>query len=108
MTQHPLTENPWTLATDPEYGCVRLEQLRQFERTRHAIHTMARLVGNSLREPEASNAVPLDAWTLCTLLGGVESLCEHLGNLADALIAQALVLPVSDESDSEPAPLHVA
>lgn len=50
---------------------------------------MARMVGNSASEPDATRGQPLDAWTVAALMGGVEGLCDHLGTLADAMLEQA-------------------
>ncbi len=103
MTQHPLTQNPWTIETDPELGLVALSHLHALDRARYAIEAIARLVGNSASEPDATGAQPLDAWTVAALMGGVESLCDHFGSLTDAMLEQA--------RSSEPAagigtPLH--
>lgn len=89
MTQHPLTQNPWSIDTDPELGVVALEYLHHIDRTRHAIDAIARLVGNSSFEPDASGAHPLDAWTVAALMGGVQSMCDYFGTLTDAMLEQA-------------------
>lgn len=89
MTNHPLTQNPWSIETDPEHGLVALANLHHIDRTRHAIETIARMVGNSAAEPDATGSRPLDAWTIATLMGGVESLCDYLGILADSMLEQA-------------------
>ena len=79
MQSHPLTENPWSVDTNPELGVVPLSHLYNIDRARCAIASIARLVGNSASEPDATGAQPLDAWTVAALLGGVEGLCEHMG-----------------------------
>lgn len=89
MTNHPLTQNPWSLDTDPEHGLVALSHLQHLDRTRYAIETIARMVGNSASEPDATGSQPLDAWTVATLLGGVESLCDHIGTLTESMLDQA-------------------
>ncbi|MBB1225603.1 hypothetical protein EII46_30175, partial [Klebsiella pneumoniae] len=68
---HPLTQNPWQIDTDRESGPVSLSHLHQLDRTRYAIQTIARLVGNSASEPAATGSQPLDAWTVAALMGGV-------------------------------------
>lgn len=51
MTPHPLTPKPWSLDTDPEHGLVALSHLQHLDRTRYAIETIARMVGNSASNP---------------------------------------------------------
>ncbi len=87
---HPLTANRWSIADEPEYGRLRLSRLHQLERARLGIETIARLVGNSALEPGASGAAPFDAQTVARLMGGVESLCEHLGVLGETIQEESL------------------
>ncbi|CUI72918.1 hypothetical protein [Achromobacter xylosoxidans] len=87
---HPLTQNPWQIDTDRESGLVSLSHLHQLDRTRYAIQTIARMVGNSASEPDATGSPALDPWAITALMGGVESLCEHLGTLTEAMLDQAL------------------
>lgn len=89
MEGHPLLHNPWSNDADPELGLVALAHIRGIDRAQEAIQAMARLVGNSVREPAASGAAPLDAWTASALMGGIECLCEHTAHLTDAMLAQA-------------------
>ncbi|WP_338880645.1 hypothetical protein WHX56_05220 [Achromobacter veterisilvae] len=89
MPSHPLTQNPWSVDSDPEHGLVPLSPLYQIDRARYAIAAMARMVGNSASEPDATGGQPLDAWTVAALMGGVEGLCDHLGTLTDAMLEQA-------------------
>ncbi|CAB3865438.1 hypothetical protein LMG26684_02794 [Achromobacter mucicolens] len=89
MTQHSLTQDPWFVDTNPELGLVPLSQLYNIERARYAIASIARLVGNSASEPDATGAQPLDAWTVTALLGGVEGLCEHMGVMTEAMLETA-------------------
>jgi len=90
MLHHPLTQNPWSIDTDRESGLVSLSHLYQIDRARYAIQAIARMVGNSASEPDATGSLPLDAWTVAALMGGVEGLCEHMGTLTDAMLEQAL------------------
>lgn len=99
MTQHPLTQNPWAIEADPEHGLVPLSHLIHIDRARYAIGAIARMVGNSASEPDATGAPPLDAWTVATLLGGVESLCDHLGFLVDDMLERARSSQVQDDRD---------
>lgn len=69
---HPLTQNPWQIDTDRESGPVSLSHLHQLDRTRYAIQTIARMIGNSASEPDATGSPPLDPWAVTALMGGVE------------------------------------
>lgn len=100
---HPLTQNPWQIDTDRESGPVSLSHLHQLDRTRYAIQTIARMVGNSASEPDATGSPPLDPWAITALMGGVESLCEHLGTLTEAMLDQALQ-PDDDRGSPQPHP----
>ena len=102
---HPLTQNPWLIDTDRESGPVFLSHLHQLDRTRYAIQTIARMVGNSASEPDATGAPPLDPWAVTALMGGVESLCEHLGTLTEAMLDQALQ---PEDNREAPTPPHNA
>ena len=85
MQSHPLTQNPWSVDTDLELGSVPLAHLHHINRARCAIEAIARMVGNSASEPDATGSQPLDAWTVVALMGGVESLCDHVSSLTDAM-----------------------
>jgi len=87
MTQHSLTQDPWFVDANPELGLVSLSQLYNIERACYAIAPIARPVGNSASEPDATGAQPLDAWTVAALLGGV--LCEHMGIMTEAMLETA-------------------
>ncbi|WZB71140.1 hypothetical protein WJ968_03285 [Achromobacter xylosoxidans] len=92
-----LTQNPWSIPTDPELGLIPLAPLHHIDRARNAIETIARMVGNSAAEPDATGAQPLDAWTVASLMGGVECLCEHLGVLTETMLEQARALDAAAE-----------
>lgn len=89
MTQQALTQDPWTVADAPEYGCMPLAPLRRMNRAGDAIHAIARLIGNAVRGNEAPDPLPVDNWTVGALMGGIESLCDHLNDLADGMAASA-------------------
>lgn len=55
MQSHPLAQNPWSVESASELGTVRL--------------SLARMVGNSASEPDATGGQPLDAWTVAVLMG---------------------------------------
>lgn len=81
MENNPFTYDRWATPDDPEFGVVRFDDLRKMERACQGIWAIARIVGNSVNEPGASGARPLDAWVVSNLMGGVESLCDHLAGL---------------------------
>lgn len=89
MTQHSLTQDPWFVDSNPELGLILLSHLYNIDRARYAIASIARLVGNSASEPDATGAQPLDAWTVAALMGGVEGLCEHMGVMTEAMLETA-------------------
>ena len=74
-----------------------LAPLHHIDRARNAIETIARMVGNSAAEPDATGAQPLDAWTVASLMGGVECLCEHLGVLTETMLEQARAIDAATE-----------
>ena len=88
---------PWSIPTDPELGLIPLAPLHHIDRARNAIETIARMVGNSAAEPDATGAQPLDAWTVASLMGGVECLCEHLGVLTETMLEQARAIDAATE-----------
>lgn len=89
MQSHPLTDNPWSVDSNPEHGLVLLSHLYNIDRARYAIASIARLVGNSASEPDATGAPPLDVWTVAALMGGLEGLCDHMGAMTDAMLESA-------------------
>ena len=81
MKDNPFTYDRWATPDDPEFGVVRFDDLRKMERACQGIWAIARIVGNSVNEPAATGARPLDAWVVSCLMGSVESLCDHLAGL---------------------------
>lgn len=81
MDDHPLTHDRWATPDDPEFFTVRFADFRKMERACAAIWAIARIVGNGANEPEASGGQPLDAWIMSNLIGGIESLCDHMADL---------------------------
>ncbi len=81
MDDHPLTHDRWATPDDAEFVTIRLAELRKIERACAASWTIARIVGNGANEPEASGGQPLDAWIMSNLIGGIESLCDHIADL---------------------------
>lgn len=86
MKDNPFTYDRWATPDDPEFGVVRFDDLRKMERACQGIWAIARIVGNSVNEPGASGARPLDEWVTSNLMGGVESLCDHLAGLVETAI----------------------
>lgn len=83
MNDHPFSDDRWAAPDDPEFAVVRVSDLRKMERACQGIWAIARIVGNSVNEPGATGAQPLDAWVMADLMGSVESLCEHQSGLVD-------------------------
>jgi len=96
MSDHPFTYDRWATPDDPEFGVVRVDDLRKIERACLGIWAVARIVGNRINEPSAAGANSLDNWVMSNLMGSVESLCDHLANL----IAAAIDEPPSELSQS--------
>lgn len=84
MDDHPLTHDRWATPDDAEFVRVRFVELRKMERACSAIWTIARIVGNSANEPEANGEQPPNAWVMSNLIGGIESLCDHMTDLLGA------------------------
>lgn len=89
MDDHPLTYDRWALPDDPEFGVVRFADLRKMERACLGIRAIARIVGNDVNEPDATGTQPLDSWVVSNLIGGVESLCDHLADLVGSALGEA-------------------
>ena len=81
MSDHPFTYDRWATPDDPEFGVVRVDDLRKIERACLGIWAIARIVGNGANEPGATGARPLDGWVVSNLMGGVESLSYQVADL---------------------------
>lgn len=81
MDDHPLTHDRWATPDDPEFCPVRFADLRKMERAYAAIWALARIVGNSVNAPAANGEQLLDTWIMSNLIGGIESLCDHMADL---------------------------
>jgi len=86
MNDHPFTYDRWATPDDPEFAVVRVDDLRKMERACQGIWAIARIVGNGVNESDATDSQPPDAWVRSNLMGGVESLCDHLAGLAHIAI----------------------
>lgn len=86
MNDHPYTYDRWATPNDAEQGVVRLTDLRKMERACQGIWAIARIVGNNANEPAATGAPPLDGWIASNLIGGIESLCDHLADLVGSAL----------------------
>lgn len=92
---HPLTAARWAVSSNPEHGNVLLADIYKIDRACTAIGVIARVAGNSVAEREGSDTVSLDDWTVSSLLGGIESLCEYVNVLTEDMIEQATTPPSS-------------
>jgi hypothetical protein len=104
MKDNPLTYDRWATPDDPEFGVVRFDDLRKMERACQGIWAIARIVGNSVNELGASDARPLDAWVMSNLMGGVESICDHLAGLVPLAIDEPS--PHLPQSAETTVPVH--
>ncbi|CUJ39613.1 MULTISPECIES: hypothetical protein [Achromobacter] len=84
MNDHSYTLDRWATPDDPESVPIRFADLRKIERACLGIWAIARIVGNSATEPEGTGAEPLEPWISANLLGGIESLCDHIADLAES------------------------
>ncbi len=91
MNDHPYTLDRWATPDDPEIGSIRFADLRKIERACQGIWAIARIVGNSANEPASTGAQPLDPWVISNLLGGIESLCDHVVDLVEVALEGAQV-----------------
>lgn len=81
MDDHPYTYDRWAAPDDPEFAVVRVSDLRKMERACQGIGAIARIVGNGVSEPGATDVQQLDDWMVSNLVGGVEALCDHISEL---------------------------
>lgn len=86
MSDHPFTYDRWATPDDPEFGVVRVDDFRKIEKACLGIWAIARIVGNSANEPGATDATPLHGCVVSNLMGGVESLCDQIADLAASSI----------------------
>lgn len=82
MNDHPYTYDRWATPDDPEFALVRVDDLRKMERACQGIWAIARIVGNGVNEPGATGVPPLHGWVVSNLMGGVESLCDQIADIA--------------------------
>ena len=96
MSDHPFTYDRWATPDDPEFGVVRVDDLRKIERACLGIWAIARIVGNIAHELEVKGDQPLAGYIVSNLMGGVESLCDQLSSLGETAFR-------GNEPDFEPA-----
>lgn len=101
MDDYPLTNDRWATPEGPEFCAVRFADLRKMERACAAIWAIARIVGNSANEPEISAAQPLDDWIVSNLIGGIESLCNHMVDLVESTVDESNPVHRVTESEEE-------
>lgn len=94
MSDHPFTYDRWATPDDPEFGVVRVDDLRKIEKACLGIWAIARIVGNSESEPGATGVTPLHGWVVSNLMGGVESLCDQIADLAASSMDELPVHPL--------------
>ena len=89
MNDHPYTLDRWATPDDPEHGVVRFSDLRKMERACQGIWAISRIVGNGPDAPAPSTPA-LDPWVVSNLLGGIESLCDHIADLIESVLDESL------------------
>lgn len=83
MSDHPFTYDRWATPDDPEFGVVRVDDLRKIEKACLGIWAIARVVGNCANDLEAAEEQSFDLGVVSNLMGSVESLCEHIADLLE-------------------------
>lgn len=86
MNDHPYTLDRWATPDDPEHGVVRFSDLRKMERACQGIWAISRIVGNGVNDSERTGNQQLDPWVASNLLGGIESLCDHITDLVESAL----------------------
>lgn len=84
MSDHPFTYDRWATPDDPEFGVVRFDDLRKIERACLGIWAIARIAGNSACDPCPPEDQSSEAAMVSNLMGGVESLCDHIAGLVNS------------------------
>lgn len=103
MNDNPYTLDRWATPDDPEHGVVRFSDLRKMERACQGIWAISRIVGNSVNNSEDARTPPLDPWVVSNLLGGIESLCDHIADLVESVSDK----PLEDSRfAANPRPIH--
>lgn len=54
------------------------------ERACQGIWAISRIVGNGANDSERADNKQLDPWVVSNLLGGTESLCDHITDLVES------------------------
>ena len=89
MDTHPYTRDRWTIIDDPEHGVVRLADIYLIDRSVQAVKAIVRIVGNHYSDTEGAPAGAFNACTASDLMGGAESLCDHIATLTEGMLDQA-------------------
>jgi hypothetical protein len=76
--KHPLVIDGWLSDDEPEFSMVHSARIADVSRAADGVKTIARLVHNSLGEPEATGAQPLGIETELSLLGALECLGGYI------------------------------
>ncbi|MYZ44187.1 hypothetical protein [Schauerella aestuarii] len=82
---HPLTSDPWAHEGAPEFSTIRTSHIGSVNRATTAIHAIARIAGNSVTSPDSTGSDPLPAYVVNALLGGIESLCDHISYITEEM-----------------------
>jgi hypothetical protein len=84
-----LMQDHWLDAEDPERSTISTHYIAEVARASDAITTIARLVHNSISEPEMSAAEPLGFAAHTGLLAAMEIIGTYLGEMAESMRARS-------------------
>jgi hypothetical protein len=75
---HPLVSDYWQRSDEPEHSKVHSFRIANVSRASDGIKSIARLVHNSLSEPDMTGALPLGRSTELALMYALESLGDYI------------------------------
>jgi len=87
--KHPFVKDGWLDDDEPELSMVHSSRIADVTRAADGVKTIARLVHNSLGEPDATGAQPLGLGTELGLLGALECLGGYIFDQMEDMRATA-------------------
>lgn len=75
---HPLVNDTWTADDDAEHSVVHTHRIAETTRAANGIKIIARIVHNSLGQPDMSGAQPLDIGSVQHLMNALECLGDYV------------------------------
>lgn len=70
----------------PSMALFHFSDLRKMEQACQGIWAISRIVGNGANDSERAGNQQLDPWVVANLLGGIESLCDHITDLVESAL----------------------